>query len=163
VSHPTFPQYVDHPAPSPLLVLALIAIVGAFLASIPGMTEQTAGDTASWGAIAVVTIAILTVCFYFWPLYTTYYTLSPSGLIVRYGPWKRRYSWSEFVGATWRRGMFATRIGWPSVTPCVRLADAVILRKKGKSFGLYLTPNDSRAFLKWVSELAPDLTRESIF
>jgi hypothetical protein len=110
-----------------------------------------------------VGVAILAICFYFWPLYTTYYTLTPAGLLVRYGPWKHRYTWAEFVGATWQRGMFATRIGWPSVTPCVRLTDAVMLRRKGKLFGLYLTPNDSRAFLNRVSELAPALTRESIF
>jgi len=156
-------KFVDHPAPSPILMLGMLFVVGAFLVSVPGFLEKASEDAASWGLFAVTGIAILAVCFYFWPIYTTYYTLSRTGLLVRYGPWKRRYTWSEFQAATWQRGMFATRIGTPSVTPCVRLTDAVMLRRKGKVFGLYLTPNDSRAFLKRLSELAPELTREAIY
>jgi hypothetical protein len=58
--------------------------------------------------------------------------------------------------------MFATRIGWPSVTPCVRLTNAVLLKRKGKWFGLYLTPNDPKAFLQRIGEFAPELTAELI-
>jgi hypothetical protein len=58
--------------------------------------------------------------------------------------------------------MFATRIGWPTVTPCVRLTNAVLLKRPGKQFGLYLTPNDSRAFLQRIEEFAPELTSEAI-
>jgi len=159
---PTTPKYVDHPAPSPILMITLTLLLGALLVSVPAMVVQVSGSE-TWVAVGIVALTAITLCFYFWPLYTTYYILTPSGLHVRYGPWKRQYTWSEFAAATWQRGMFATRIGWPSVTPCVRLTDAVMLRREGKLFGLYLTPNDSRAFLKRVSELAPDLTREAIF
>ena len=81
---------------------------------------------------------------------------------MRYGPWTRRYPWSDFSAAYWQKGMFASRIGWPSATPCVRLTDAVLLKRKGKWLGLYLPPNDSRAFLARISELAPELTREMV-
>jgi hypothetical protein len=145
-----------------MMVLLLLLVVG-ILVSIPALVEEVSQGPGSWIPIAVVGLTFMILCFYFWPLYTTYYTLSPDGLVVRYGPWKKQYSWSEFAAAGWLRGMFATRIGWPSVTPCVRLTDAVELRRKKRGFGLYLTPNDSRAFLKRVAELAPDLTREAIF
>jgi len=157
------PRYVDHPAPSAVLnvslTLALVALAYAFL----DLTLADSAEVPSWIPLAVVGAAFAVVCFYFWPLYATYYTLSPEGIHVRYGPWTRRYAWSEFACATWQRGMFAMRIGWPSVTPCVRLTDAVLLRRSRKGFGLFLTPNDTRAFLGRITELAPDLTRESIF
>ena len=156
-------KYVDHPAPSPALMILLIVVLGALLVSIPAVIEQVSASDLPWAPIAVLGITFLIVCFYFWPLVTTYYTLTPEGLLVRYGPWRRQYTWSEFLNATWQRGMFATRIGWPSVTPCVRLTDAVLLRRRGKFFGLYLTPNDTKAFLKRITELAPDLTREAIY
>jgi hypothetical protein len=163
MTDPVAPKYVDHPAPSAAMMVLLTLVLVALTTSIPSVTEEACRSGGSWAPVAIVGLSFLLICFYFWPLYATYYALSPAGLVVRYGPWNRRYDWSEFAAATWRRGVFATRIGWPSVTPCVRLTDAVALRRKGRAFGLYLTPNDSREFLKRVAELAPDLTREAIF
>ena len=157
---PMNPKYVDHPAPSAVLNLALILTVGVLVYA---LLDPSVAGAASWASLAFVGSCLVVVCFYFWPLYATYYTLSDDGIHVRYGPWSRQYAWSEFACATWQRGMFAMRIGWPSVTPCVRLTDAVLLRRSRKGFGLFLTPNDSRAFLRRVTEIAPDLTRESIF
>ncbi len=70
--------------------------------------------------------------------------------------------WSDFVTAYWQKGMFATKIGWPSVMPCVRLSDGAILKRNAQRLGLYLTPNDPRAFIHRLSELAPGLTKEMI-
>jgi hypothetical protein len=163
MANPDSPRYIDHPVPSAAMMILLTLGAVGLLLSIPALIEGASRGTMSWAPIAVVGVAFATVCFYFWPLYTTYYTLSPDGIMVRYGPWRKRYPWSEFAAAGRLRGMFTTRIGWPSVTPCVRLTDAVELRRKKRGFGLYLTPNDSRAFLTRVAELAPDLTREAIF
>lgn len=152
------PRYVDHPAPSPVmigLVLLLLVVSIRFIADVP----RHDSDLIPWLLTLSVPAILL---FYCWPFYTTYYTLDADGLEVRYGPWKKRYAWSEFSAAYWQKGMFATRIGWPSITPCVRLTDAVHLRRNDKRFGLYLTPNDSRAFLGKITELAPDLTRQTI-
>jgi hypothetical protein len=163
VTASTTPKYVDHPVPTAITTILLLAAIVAILARIPSLIELSTSAPGSWWVTAVIGLVFGLLCYFFWPLYTTYYTLSPEGLIVRYGPWKRGYAWSDFARAEWQRGMFATRIGWPSTTPCVRFTDAVVLRRNGKVFGLYLTPNDSRALLKRISELAPDLTREAIF
>lgn len=153
--------YVDHPAPGMGLMALLFVSIFALLAVIPAVLRPPAPPTppATW-VVILLPLAILT--FYFWPFFSTYYTVSAAGLEVRYGPWKRLYPWSDFATAYWQKGMFATRIGWPSITPCVRLTDAVLLKRKARGFGLYLTPNDSKAFLRRIAEFAPELTAESI-
>jgi hypothetical protein len=155
-------RYIDHPAPSVVFMTILLLVVVGLVAALPGVVNAASRGAASSIPIAVVGLCLILVCFYFWPLYTTYYTVSATGLLVRYGPWNHQYAWSEFVAASWQKGMFATRIGWPSVTPCVRLTNAVLLKRRTKRLGLYLTPNDPRAFLLRVAEFAPDLTRETI-
>ena len=154
-------KYVDHPAPSIGLMTILLLAIFAAVAAIPTTLSTPASQVSVtiWAAIGL-TVAIL--CFFFWPLYSTFYTVSSEGLQVRYGPWTRLYPWSDFVTAYWQKGMFATRIGWPSVTPCVRMSNGVLLKRRGKRFGLYLTPNDPRAFLLKIAEFAPDLTAETI-
>ncbi|HEX6031260.1 MAG TPA: hypothetical protein VFY90_07495 [Tepidiformaceae bacterium] len=116
-------KYVDHPAPSAVIVLlCLISIIGLGAALV-----------AASGSVHT--------------------PVPPPALGVMVG---------GFVTAYWQRGMFATRIGWPSVTPCVRLTNAVLLKRKSSWFGLYLTPNDPRAFLNTLTRFAPELTREAI-
>ena len=160
---PVSPKYVDHPAPSAVLNLTLTLVVCVLLYTLLDASAAQSAKVSPWIPLAFMGLCLAVVCFYFWPLYATYYTLSHDGIHVRYGPWRRQYAWSEFASATWQRGMFAMRIGWPGVTPCVRLTDAVLLRRNRRGLVLFLTPNDSRAFLQRVAELAPALTRESIF
>jgi len=158
-------KYVDHPAPSVVLMAILIMALCATLAVVPSILGQPSPEAPSgsaWLVLLAIALSLGCICFYFWPLYSTYYTLSESGLEVRYGPWTRRYPWSDFVTAYWQKGMFATRIGWPSVTPCVRLTNAVLLKRGAKRFGLYLTPNEPKAFLQRIAEFAPELTSELI-
>jgi len=152
-------KYVDHPAPSVVMVTILLLVIGGVLASIPNAPAPSHGasPTLFW---VVIGSALAITAFYFWPLYSTYYTIRAEGIEVRYGPWTRHYPWSDFAVAHWQKGMFATRIGWPSVTPCVRLTDAVLLKRRAKRFGLYLTPNDTRAFIQRITEFAPELTAE---
>lgn len=154
------PRYVDHPAPDLLIMTLLMVSLVALLAVIPSALHESARQTLV--ILAVIGTIAVAICFYFWPLYTTYYTVSAEGVLVHYGPWRRLHPWSDFAVAYWQKGMFATRIGWPSVTPCVRLTNAVLLKRKSRGLGLYLTPNDPQAFLMKVSEFAPDLTRETI-
>lgn len=154
-------KYVDHPAPSVGLMALLSFVLGALIVSIPVALDPSYGGASLWFWVVIV-LPVGILCFYFWPLYSTYYTVSATGLEVRYGPWTRRYPWSDFVTAYWQKGMFATRIGWPSVTPCVRLTNCVLLKRAARGFGLYLTPNDPKAFLHRVAEFAPGLTSELI-
>ncbi|HMI30188.1 MAG TPA: hypothetical protein VK527_00500 [Candidatus Limnocylindrales bacterium] len=149
-------RYVDHPAPSVgLMAILLLTIVGV-IAALPPSAELSPAFLA--GVLLILAI----LCFYLWPLYSTYYTVSSAGIQVRYGPWTRQYPWSDFATVYWQKGLFATRIGWPSVTPCVRLSDGVLLKRRARGFGLYLTPNDSRALIRRIAEFAPDLTAEAI-
>jgi len=155
-------KYVDHPAPSVVLVLLLFFAVGAAVVALPFAFQAAPRGAALFLPIAAIGLTVVILCFQFWPLYSTYYTVSATGLRVRYGPWIHQYAWSDFGAAYWQKGMFATRIGWPSVTPCVRMTNGILLKRRTKRFGLYLTPNDPRAFLMKVAEFAPDLTRETI-
>ncbi|MGH7682045.1 MAG: hypothetical protein ACRENN_08670 [Candidatus Eiseniibacteriota bacterium] len=154
-------KYVDHPAPSVVMVVLLVLVMCGLIAVIPGVLGPSQGTTPVLFWVAIASMLAITA-FYFWPFYSTYYTVSSEGIEIRYGPWSRRYPWSDFSTAYWQKGMFATRIGWPSVTPCVRLTNAVLLKRKSRGFGLYLTPNDPQAFLRKVAELAPALTAETI-
>jgi len=154
-------RYVDHPAPSTVLALLLLLVVVGLVLALPSAFYVAVLGAGSPIPIRVIGYTLIIVCFSFWPLYSTYYTLSAAGVQVRYGPWDHLYSWSEFAAVHWKSGRFATLIGWPSVTPCVRLTNGVLLKRKTKRFDLYLTPNDPRTFLKKVAEFAPDLARET--
>jgi hypothetical protein len=153
-------KYVDHPAPSAVLVLVLLLSAVAMFVALPAIFRDT--PERSPLVVVFVAVALVIVAFVVWPLYKTYYTISADGVLVEYGPWKRLHPWSDFSAAYWRKGMFATRIGWPSITPCVRLTNAVHLKRTRGWFPLYLTPNDPKAFLSKITEFAPDLTRETI-
>lgn len=158
-------RYVDHPAPSVGLMAIHLLAFCALIAAVPALLHVPSCEEPSLFLLAgraVILLSLAFLCFYLWPLYSTYYTLSSAGIQVRYGPWTRQYPWSDFTTAYWQKGLFATRIGWPSVTPCVRLSDGVLLKRRTRQFGLYLTPNDSRAFLMRIAEFAPDLTAEMI-
>ena len=159
-------KYVDHPAPGMGLMAIHLLSVCALIAAIPAILDVPSREEP-WLPFLTVRAGILLIlailCFFLWPLYSTYYTVNSTGIQVRYGPWTRQYRWSDFTTVYWQRGMFATRIGWPSVTPCVRLSDGVLLKRRTGRFGLFLTPNDSRAFIRKIAEFAPDLTAETIF
>ncbi len=158
-------KYVDHPAPSVALMAIHLLALCALIAALPAILQVPSREEPSHFLLlgrAVILLSLAILCFYLWPLYSTYYTVNSTGIQVRYGPWTRRYPWSAFTTVYWQRGLFATRIGWPSVTPCVRLTDGVQLRRRTGRFALYLTPNDSRAFLQRIADFAPDLTAEMI-
>jgi hypothetical protein len=112
--------------------------------------------------IAILILFIVVLGLAFWLLYSTYYIVDKEGITVKYGPSTNTYRWDEFRTVYWRKGMFTTKIGWASVTPCVRLSNAVALHRKKKFWPLYLTPNDPRAFIDKITLFAPELTQEMI-
>jgi hypothetical protein len=100
-------RYVDHPAPGVGFMAVLFVLGCALIAAIPTVLHTPPGANPPSALLVgrVLFFRVLAIlCFYLWPLYSTYYTISAAGLQVRYGPWER--------------------------------------------LGLYLTPNDSRAFLR---------------
>jgi len=165
MSNQTNQKYVDHPAPSVGLITIYLLAISGMIVAMPALFEIPSAEVPPCFLPTVWFILILgltILCFYSWPIYATYYTLTLTGIQVRYGPWIRDYRWSDFETVYWQKGMFATRIGWPSVTPCVRLSDGILLKRRAKRFGLYLTPNDPRAFIQRIAEFAPELTKEMI-
>ncbi len=158
-------RFVDHPAPSVGLVVLMIFTAIGFAVAIPFVLRMPPGEFPSWFISIVVTVLVLFIavlCLAFWLLYTTYYIVDGKGITVKYGPSTRAYRWEEFKTMYWRNGLFATKIGRPSVTPCVRLSNAVALRRTNRWWALYLTPNDPKAFIEKVTLFAPELTREMI-
>ncbi|MBN1270535.1 MAG: hypothetical protein JXB04_13175 [Kiritimatiellae bacterium] len=161
-------RYIDHPAPGVgLMTLLMIGLCGMIVAMPVIFADLPADEVPAYVRIliaAVVLFGLAVIAFYFWPLYSTYYILAGGGITVKYGPWTRSYPWSDFEIAYWQKGVFVTRIGYPSISPCVRLTDGIVLRRKGRSVfrALYLTPNDSRLFMEKLNAYAPDLTRETM-
>jgi len=154
---PSGPDYVDHPAPSPVFLAFLVALMGTLVWAMV-MMLRTPGALAQTDALvplAVMGLSVLLLGLYFWPLFATYYTLSPAGLLVRWGPWARYYPWSDFKTARHRRGL---RTGWASVAPCVRLTNGILLERQRGWRHLYLTPRDPEGFLMRLSQFAPTLT-----
>jgi hypothetical protein len=158
-------RFVDHPAPSVGLMTLMICATIGFIVAIPFVLKIPPGEVPSWSIPVIIVILILFVsilCFSFWLLYSTYYTLDQRGITVKYGLSIHTYGWEEFSTVYWRKGMFATKIGWPAVTPCVRLSNAIALHREGKWWPLYLTPNDTKAFIEKITLFAPGLTQEMI-
>lgn len=159
-------KFVDHPAPSVglfSLFIGLIAVlVAAFPAALADMPKEEIPTAIVAGVFSVIGFSIAVMCFYLWPLYTTYYTVDADGVTVKYGPWTHMSQWSDFKTVYWQKGMFITRIGWPSINPCVRLSNGLVLPRKNKRWGLYLTPNDPEAFVQKIEMFAPELTKEMI-
>ena len=158
-------KFVDHPAPSVGLVAIMIFAAMSFIVAIGFVLQMPSGEVSSWIVAAIVAVLIgfvAILCLAFWLLYTTYYTMDKNGITVKYGPSTKTYRWDEFRTVYWRKGMFATKIGWASVTPCVRLSNAIALHRKNKFWPLYLTPNDPKAFIEKITLFAPELTQEII-
>jgi len=158
-------KFVDHPAPSIGLMTLMIFVTMSFAVAIPFVLRLPPGEVPSWFVPTIATVLILFVtilCFSFWLLYTTYYTVDKKGITVKYGPSTNTYRWEDFRTVYWQKGMFATKIGLPSVTPCVRLSNAVALHRKNKRWALYLTPNEPKAFIEKITLFAPELTQEMI-
>jgi len=165
MKEPLDKKFVDHPAPSVGLMTIMIVATISFVVAIPFVLQLPPNEVPPWFVptiVAVLFLFVVILCLAFWLLYTTYYTVDMKGITVKYGPSTNTYQWEEFRTAYWRKGMFTTKIGWASVTPCVRLSNAVALHRKNKFWPLYLTPNDPRGFIDKITLFAPELTQEII-
>ena len=153
-------EYVDHPSPSVWVTGINVAAIVFLLGALAMMAFQPSLGPTAYVPMGVIGVCAAIIGFYFWPLNSTYYTLSASGLFVQYGPWKHLYPYTDFAAVRWKKGLFHLRIGWPSVTPCVRLSNAVIFKRRSRWLGLYLTPDNPETFLARLSQFAPELARE---
>ena len=156
---------MDHPAPSIglfslflVIICFLIAVIPYVIADVP----KELGASVAVGVYVIIGFSIIVFIFYLWPLYSTFYIVNKSGITVKYGPWTHMSRWEDFKTVYWQKGMFITRIGWPSINPCVRLSNGLVLPRKNKKWGLYLTPNAPEAFIRKIEMFAPELTKEMI-
>lgn len=159
-------KYVDHPAPSIGLFSLFLGIISLLIVALPlaisDIPKEELGSYAAVGVYAIFGVSIAVLIFYLWPLYTTYYIIDKNGITVKYGHWTHTSQWDDFKTVYWQQGMFITGIGWPSITPCVRLSNGLVLPRKNKRWGLYLTPNDPKAFIERIEMFAPELTKEMV-
>lgn len=166
MAEPENQKYVDHPAPSiglfSLFIGIIVVLVVAFPAAFADTTKEKVPGAIASGIFSVLGLSIAVLCFYLWPLYTTYYTIDANGITVKYGPWTHVSRWTDFETVYWQKGMFITKIGWPSINPCVRLSNGLVLPRKNKKWGLYLTPNEPEAFIRKIETFAPELTKQMI-
>ncbi len=92
-------KFVDHPAPSIGLMTLMIFVTMSFAVAIPFVFRLPPGEVPSWFVPTITTVLILFVailCFSFWRLYTTYYTVAKKGITVKYGPSINTYRWEDF-------------------------------------------------------------------
>jgi hypothetical protein len=126
MSGPQNRKYVDHPAPSiGLMAIHIVAYCG-LIAAIPALLHAPSSGEPTPSLLvgrAVILLSLAVLSFYFWPLYSTYYTVSSAGIQVRYGPWTRQYPWSDFLTAYWQKGMFCHSVN-DAVRPAVRCRPA---------------------------------------
>ncbi|MFA6356240.1 MAG: hypothetical protein WCY23_03930 [Candidatus Omnitrophota bacterium] len=155
-------KFVDHPAPSIGLFTLLMGIICLLIGIIAYIPKDEPNSPVAISIYSIFAFVIVVYVFYLWPLYTTYYILDRIGITVKYGPWTHKSRWEDFKTVYWQKGMFITKIGWPSINPCVRLSNGLVLPRKNKIWGLYLTPNDPKAFIKKIEIFAPELTKEMI-
>ena len=147
--------YTDHPLPSlGLLVLLGLVFIGFFvLIFIILLTELFEGYKSI--AIGLLIVFNLVIVFGIKLINNTYYTLYRDGLHIKFANKVSTYEWSDFDNITWRKGLFSLKIGWQHVTPCVRLRNALVLRRKTGLFPLYITPTDPEDFLDKIHQVYP--------
>ena len=151
--------FADHPKPGSGLIVVMALFLIGFLAALPAVLLADA-----WLPLRVLISALLALfagilIYAFWLLHNTWYKLDREGIEVKYGPAKVSYPWSDFNNARHKPGIFALKIGWMGMTPCVRLKNAVVLRRENSRIPLYLTPSDPLTFLEKIRQLEPQLIR----
>lgn len=151
--------YRHHPRPGAgLLILMALFLVG-FLAAFPAVLLADA-----WLPLRVLICALLALfagilLYAFWLLHKVWYKVESKGIEVNFGPAKVSFPWSDFKDARHKPGIVALKIGWLRMTPCVRLKNAVVLRRENSRIPLYLTPSDPSMLLEKIRQISPQLVR----
>lgn len=152
-------DYIDHPQPGTGLIIIMALFLIGFLVALPAVLLA---DEALWIRALICILlgsGIAVLVFAFKLVHNTWYQIDHQGLVVKYGSAKTSFPWSEFKDARHKPGLFALKIGWLRVTPCVRLSNAVVLRRQNANFPLYLTPSDPMDFLDRIRQIQPDLQK----
>jgi hypothetical protein len=149
--------YYDHPQPSRSLQAILALFFLTFLAGI-GTILLTNAFTGYQGLLIGPMLILESVILYaFWLIDNVSYQIGQAGISVKFGSVTTDYTWDEFQDAYWKKGIFALKIGWHRISPCVRLRSAVVLRRTDRRPPLNLTPSDPGEFLEYIAQIQPRL------
>lgn len=152
-------SFSDHPEPGSGLITIMALFLIGFLAAVPAvlLADISLGIRVASTLLLVICLSIL--IYAFWLIHHVWYKIDPEGVVVIYGPAEASFSWSEFKDARHKPGVFGLKIGWLRVTPCVRLKNAVVLRRQHSRVPLFLTPSDPREFLDRIRPIQPSLIK----
>ena len=152
-----YSSYLDKPRPAAGILLTMSAFLVFFLVLVPLSFTWEILPLFQVSIILILLLMILILLYGFWMLHHTSYLVDQEGIQVRYGSSEENYSWSEFSEVKRQRGLFALKLGWRGITPCVRLTDAVRLSRSHSKIPLFLTPTDPDQFLEVIRKLEPRL------
>lgn len=150
-------KFTDHPPPANGLLIIIALFGAAFLAAIPSVLSSGEGLVLRLIISFVLLTCASVVVYAFWLLHNTWYEVNGEGILVRFGRSIKRYDWGEFQAISHRPGIFALKIGWQGVTPCVRLRNGIMLIRMESPFPLFLTPTSPQEFLEIVYQFEPRL------
>lgn len=152
-------SFTDHPAPGSGLLLIMALFLIGFLAAVPAvlLSVISLGIRILVCILLVIFIGIL--IYAFWLLHNAWYEVDRAGLVVKYGQAEIDFKWNGFKSAHHIPGVFALKIGWLGVTPCVRLKNAVLLCRNNSRVPLFLTPSNPRDFLDKIRLIQPNLVK----
>jgi hypothetical protein len=91
-----------------------------------------------------------------WAAATASYRITPDRLSIRFGLRRREYQWAEFESAFHSRGSVPFKL---TFTPCTRLSNPVVLRRRHGLGTVELTPDNPQAFLQRLGALVPQLAQ----
>jgi hypothetical protein len=149
--------YTDHPLPSLSLLVLLGTFFLGFLALIPIILQTDLFEGYKPYAIGILLLFNAVIIYSISLIHNTYYSLCQDGIQIKFGNQVSKYQWTEFRKITWKKGIFALKIGWRHLTPCVRLCNALVLGRTKNPFPLYITPTDPEVFLEKIHEIRPSL------
>ena len=149
--------YIDHPCPGAGLLIIMALFLSGFLVALPAVLLADARLALRILISALLVIFTGILIYSFWLMHAVWYKVDGDGIEVKFGSAKSSYPWSDFKDARHKPGIFALKIGWLRMTPCVRLKNAIVLRRENSRIPLFVTPSIPEEFLEKVRQIEPRL------
>jgi hypothetical protein len=130
---------------SSFILVALFFLRGAFT-----------GNALATAGAAFQILYIFYGAYMLWAAATAAYRITPDRLSIRFGLRRREYQWAEFESAFHSRGSVPFKL---TFTPCTRLSNPVVLRRRHGLGTVELTPDNPQAFLQRLGALVPQLAQ----
>jgi hypothetical protein len=134
------------PSKRDLWVTVLLWVAALSIVFIGGERLISPGPVA--GRLIVGGVCVGLAAFTVWLLYSTSYEMTPENLVIRAGPIRRVVKLETIESVTPSRS--------PLSSPALSL-DRLRIRYRGGGFGVLLSPEDKRGFLRALVERCPQL------